>query len=280
MVNKEPNKNYLQLRMCPKRMNKGAIYTSKIIKATALIADTMQLLNHYDHNIATKQNLDQARSTNIFGKASRSRVEDILNIFRQRYLENVQVGEALSVLVKEGYIYDGLIKLFYYFSALSDKLLYDAVIKVIYPHYLQGDEEIYLSTIIQAIYEWKEDGKTTTNWSEKTIIRVAQHILATLRDFRILEGVKVKKITPIYMPLGVFSLISLYLYFETGRGEKVLHHPDWKLFFWEDAQVERAFYEAHQLKLLDYQAAGSTIRLGYPSTNLKEYAYVILERAN
>src|SRR5664279_2958300 len=44
--------------------------------------------------------LSRVRRENIFGKASRSRVEDILGIFRQRYLSEQSVTKALVTLVR------------------------------------------------------------------------------------------------------------------------------------------------------------------------------------
>src|SRR5438876_5570540 len=61
-------------------------YTSKIIKAGALLADTKTLLSHWDVGVSVQENLHRLHRENVFGKASRSRVEDVLAIFRQRYL--------------------------------------------------------------------------------------------------------------------------------------------------------------------------------------------------
>jgi Arc/MetJ-type ribon-helix-helix transcriptional regulator len=49
-------------------------YTSKIIKAGALLADTKTLLSHWDMRASIRENLDRMRRENIFGKASRSRM--------------------------------------------------------------------------------------------------------------------------------------------------------------------------------------------------------------
>jgi hypothetical protein len=51
-------------------------YSSKIIKAGALIGDTKTLLSHWDVDAPVDDNLSRVRRHNIFGKASRSRVED------------------------------------------------------------------------------------------------------------------------------------------------------------------------------------------------------------
>ena len=62
-------------------------YTTRIIKAGALLNDTKTLLSHWDSGQSVKDNLRRFQKDNLFGKASRSRVEDILRIFRQRYLK-------------------------------------------------------------------------------------------------------------------------------------------------------------------------------------------------
>jgi hypothetical protein len=70
-------------------------YTSKIIKAGALLADTKTLLSHWDVRVSIRENLDRLHRENVFGKASRSRVKNILAIFRQRYLREESVATAL-----------------------------------------------------------------------------------------------------------------------------------------------------------------------------------------
>ena len=78
-----------------------ARYTSRIIKAGALLADTKLLLENWDQGADVQANLDRVRQENLFGKASRSRIEDILLVFRQRYLKDPEILRALVALVKE-----------------------------------------------------------------------------------------------------------------------------------------------------------------------------------
>src|SRR5438876_10867316 len=69
-----------------KQRRSEAPYTSRILKAGALIADTKTLLAHWYVGATVDENVTRARRDNVFGKASRSRVEDILAIFGRRYL--------------------------------------------------------------------------------------------------------------------------------------------------------------------------------------------------
>jgi len=47
---------------------KEVVYSSKIIKAGALIADTKTLLTHWDLSISVTENVERFRRDNIFGK--------------------------------------------------------------------------------------------------------------------------------------------------------------------------------------------------------------------
>ena len=46
------------------------LYTSKIIKAGASLADTKTLLSHWDVTTSVQKNMERMRWENIFGKAS------------------------------------------------------------------------------------------------------------------------------------------------------------------------------------------------------------------
>ena len=101
-VHQEMNKQHCGLVMVDQtnKMARGTShtadrYTTKIIKASALLSDTKTLFALWDTSCSDRENLDRFRNENLFGKASRSRIEDILAIFRQRYLTEESVTTAL-----------------------------------------------------------------------------------------------------------------------------------------------------------------------------------------
>lgn len=103
-----------------KRFRPLTTYASKIIKAGALIGDTKTLLSHWDLTATVTENINRAQRDNVFGKASRSRVEDILAIFRQRYLAEKSVTRALVTLVRGKFPAAALDRLLYFHSARAD----------------------------------------------------------------------------------------------------------------------------------------------------------------
>lgn len=255
-------------------------YSSKIIKAGALLADTKTLLAHWNLAATARDNLARIRWENLFGKASRSRVEDILVIFRQRFLTEETVTRALVVLVREKFPAASLDRILYFHAARSDRLLHDVVVEVLVPLQAKGIIDIDVVEIQKPLKKWMDEGKTSAPWSEPTSERIAQGLLSALRDFGVLKGAVHKRIAPAILPVEAFAYLMFFLKQQQPSGAKLLELPDWKLFFLPREGVERFLFEAHQQKLLEYHAAGSVTRLTFPTGTLEEVANVLAERAH
>jgi hypothetical protein len=229
---------------------------------------------------SVRENLDRMRRENVFGKASRSRVRDILSVFRQRYLKEESVTKALVILLNHQFATASLDRLLYFHSARADHLLHDIVTELLLPLKVRGIIDIEMTDVERAIAKWVSEGKTTSPWGENTIRRVTQGLLSTLRDFGVLAGVVNKRLSPAYLPIEAFAYITFYLKQRQPSGAKLIELPDWKLFFLPSEGVERLLVEAHQQGLLEYHAAGTVTRLTFPSNSLEDYAYVLAETAH
>ncbi len=260
--------------------DRDKIYSSRIVKASALLPDTKTLLAHWDESLSMQENLDRIRRENIFGKASRSRIEDILTIFRQRYLTSEAITSSLVTLVRENFITEGLDRILYFYAAQSDRLLHDIVTEVLAPFRLRGKMDVTVQDIQSAVLHWLHEGKTVGQWSDYTVLRVTRGLLSTLRDFGVLEGILHKHIAPIYLPVEAFAYLAFYLQQRQPSGERLLDDPEWQLFFLSRHAVEQFFLEAHQHHLLEYHAAGSIIRITFPTISIEEYAYALTQRAH
>ena len=222
-------------------------YSSKIIKAGALISDTKTLLAHWHPSETVAENTARLRRENVFGKSSRSRVEDIVAIFRQRYMDEPSVTSALARLAQSRLPSAVLDRLLYFHSARSDRLLFDTVVEILQPIHDTG---------------------------------IAQGLLATLRDFGVLEGAVKKRITPPFLPDQACAYIAFFLNQHQPSGAKLIEQRDWQLFFLKPEVVERLLFEAHQRDLLEYHVAGTVTRLTFPAKTLEEYADVIAQRTH
>lgn len=255
-------------------------YSSKIIKAGALLSDTKILLANWKNDLSVAENLDRFRKENVFGKASRSRIEDILPLFRQRYLDERHTINALLTLVNARLSAETLNPILYYYSVQADPLLHDIVVDVLWPLHQSGRSEIHVNEIQQVLNVWVSEGKTVGIWNDTTTLRVAQGVLSTLRDFGILEGGSRKRLAPLFLPVEAFSYIAFCLKQNQPSGDKLIDDPEWRLLFLPRSAIERFLMEAHQKRLLEYHAAGSVIRIAFPAETIEEYANVILGATN
>jgi hypothetical protein len=222
--------------------------------------------------------MERIRRENLFGKASRSRVRDVLAIFRQRYLAEGCVTQALVVLIKKRLAAAALDRILYFHAARADRVLHDTVTEILSPLQACGITSIASLEIQRSLKKWVSAGKTSGHWSEQTIVRIAQSLLSTLRDFGVLQGKAKKRIAPAYLPVTAFAYVAFCLKQHQPSGAKLIELPDWKLFFLAREAVERFLFEAHQHDLLQYHAAGNVTRLTFPANTLEEYAHVIAER--
>lgn len=263
-----------------KALSPKKLYTSRIIKASALLTDTRMLFRYWDETLSVPENLNRLRQENIFGKASRSRVEDILTIFHQRYLSSEAVMRSLVVLVRHGFPDEALERILYFFATQSDLLLHDTVTEALVSLRAQGKLDVSPTYIQSVLTEWINEGLMTSHWSAETVERVTQGLLTTLRDFGVLAGVVKKHLAPIHLPREAFAYITFYLWQQQPSGKRLLNNPEWQLFFLTRQMVERYLMEAHQFHLLEYHAAGSVIRITFPASTLEEYAYALTQRAH
>ena len=252
-------------------------YSSKIIKAGALLPDTKALFSAWDPKLSVSDNIHRIRHHNLLGKTSRSRAEDILAIFRQRYLTEETVARALAALVKRQSNGNTLDRILYFHTARADLLLQDVVINLLVPQRAQGHMDIDVREVERTLRKWVDEGKTSGAWGDYTVHRVTQGLLSTLRDFGVLQGAVNKRIAPVYLSVQAFSYIAFYLKQHQPSGAKLLDLVDWRLFFLPRDGVERFFLEAHQNGLLEYHVAGSVTRLTFPATTLEEYVNVITQ---
>ncbi|MBI4586095.1 MAG: DUF1819 family protein [Planctomycetes bacterium] len=251
------------------------LYSSQIIKAGALLEDTSIFLSLWRKDLFMEENLRRFRQENLLGKGSRARVDEMLVAFRKRYLVSEDLIQSLSSLLKQSFRTKGLDKILYYYTLHADLLLQDVVLDYVLPAYKSGKMEMTVDGLQGQLSSYVREGKTAGIWSEPTLRRIARGILSTLRDFGLLKGRVKKSIAPPYLPTGAFSFIAFDLHFQGLSGQGLLNAREWSFFLLDKRSVERSFFEAHQRHFLEFQAAGSMVRIHFPAASRKEYANVL-----
>jgi len=166
--------------------------------------------------------------------------------------------------------------IYYWITARSEPLMYDFVVEKL------SDVRRRLAPAVGVAdaESWIRDKLTECGkvWSRSVTTKVAQGLLAALRDFGVLEGSVKKRLVPYYFPLESFAYLAFVLCRLGEAGGGCITHSDWRLFFLSLPAVERLFMEAHQQRLLEYYAAGSIIRVTFPTESLEEYSRVVTRR--
>jgi len=254
------------------------IYSSRILKAGALLNETKTLISAWNESASNSENIARFQHENILGKASRSRANDILTAFRQRYLVDGQVMRTLTLLIKMRCPAEIINRILYFHAAMSDPLIHDFAAEMLWSKYHRGLQEVSVDETRDWINKKIAEGRTMEPWSEETLKRSARGLMSALRDYGILNGIKHKQIAPIYVPIGAFCYIAFYLHSLRLSGKSLLESVEWRLFLLEARDVEKLLIEAHQLHLLEYRAAGCVIRIDFPVGTMEDYSHVILER--
>jgi hypothetical protein len=255
---------------------------TRLIKSSGLLADISLLLSAWDESKSTEDNFDAAIRRNVFGKSSRQRVAELLRVFRQRYLPQDGSDYAFRIFVGSSLASEVTNPVVYYQTALAEPAFYDFVTGYLRERYLQGERAVTVRNGYEFVREAIRAGKTEGTWdSENTRMRVAQGLMSTARDFGVLSGTPrspERMITAPYLPILSFAYIAFHIKRLEASGEKLVNHPHWRLFFLPPHEVENRLAEADAEKLLSYQAAGSIVRIEFPTTDFTEYAHALVGR--
>jgi hypothetical protein len=127
--------------------------------------DTKLLLETWNTDTDIGNNLQRVREENLLGKSSRSRVEEVLRVFRHRYLEDPEILRALVALVKGGMLAESLDRVLYFQAVRSDPLLHDLVVEVLANWATRSDREVRPWEVQNWLDEQVEAGRTERSWS-------------------------------------------------------------------------------------------------------------------
>jgi hypothetical protein len=256
-------------------------YTSRLIKASALQADAKALLAAWREGEPLDLLYRRSLAENILGKAARSRTEDVLEVMRRRYLADPEVAAALHILAQAPAVTSVLNAALYFHAAQDDFLLHDLVTEWL--AYRPVGSTLTLTDVLTRIEDWMHQGRTTSCWGRATAVRVAQGAMATLRDFGVLSGPRrgpTKRLTGLALVPGAAAYIAFALHRSGAAGLALVDHPDWRLFLLTSRDaVERLLIEAQGERLLTYDAAGSIVRVEFPTPSLAEYARGLAARS-
>ena len=255
--------------------NPKKTYTSRLQKGGALLEDMRFLVREWEEGSNDEQR-QRLIVENVLGKKTRARASDVYTrAFSQRFIKGdpQEAWKILRPLEDREVDLEILRPVYYWITARSEPLLYDFVSEEI----IARSGNLDLSVRVDETSQWIKNRLLIQDqtWTDTVALKVSRGLLAALRDFGILEGASKKKIAPVYLPVESFAYIAFNLHTLGNSSERLVTHPDWRLFLMQPFVVERLFLDAHQNRLLHYEAAGKIYRIEFPAKKVEEMADVI-----
>jgi hypothetical protein len=163
---------------------------------------------------------------------------------------------------------------YYWITARAEAPLYGFVTDVVYSRSRSANRELRVEeAVLWLTQRLRIVGK---KWTPSVTLKVAQGILAAIRDFGILEGTVRKRISSVSFLPEACALIVFCLHDMGISGRELVRHLDWRLFLLGETGVEHLLLECHQHRWLRFESAGNLCRTEFPDVSFKEYAHVIL----
>lgn len=241
-------------------------YKARFHHSGAMIEEMLLLTSYFDPDVDKKTWEQKVVSENLLAKNTRNWVKEVVSGSFYPRLVNGPIPESWQIIRRfTANTADQSIlhSILYYITAKYDEFLYDFVTEEVHQRFYSGQLNISPVDVYNYIHSLPEE-LFNKPWSDYVQRRYSGGIMATLRDFGILEGKSHKKIANYYLPMATFVFVAYLLNQNTKSGEKNLHHKDWNLFLLNSRAVERMYLQAHQLNYLSYHAAGGIIRIEFP----------------
>ncbi len=249
----------------------GEVYTSRLAKGGAALEDTRRVVELWDPELSSEENLRRLSSENLLGKPSRSRLDDLLyRVIQRRYTDpGSHVVPALKGLLSEPRAFR---EACFYETARADDLLAAFAEGPMWEWWQQGRLSVGIIDALGWLDELSATGLVPA-WSDSVRMRTAQGLLSTLRDFGILAGVTKghrKEIAPPAMTPRGFAYVA-WREHEQGASSRALANSSvWHRWLLDDSAVEDLFVRSARLGVLRFSRAGSAVRLDWLVGRLEE----------
>jgi hypothetical protein len=202
-------------------------YDTNLLKATGLVQETLTLLDAYQLGQSKEEFTRQVIASDLLGKATQSRVNDIIsrNFYRRYVSAGPEVLMALKRLQNNYVAFEVLNQLFLIYTCRTNEILADFIKLIYWPKATAGSSIILNEDAMGFIHEAISDRHIISQWSESSQKFVAAKIMACLIDFRLIE--KNKAIRQFSPADATINFLLHEGHFKGLSDMQLLRIPDW-----------------------------------------------------
>jgi hypothetical protein len=165
------------------------------------------------------------------------------------------------------------------YTCRANPVLADFVLEVYWQRYAAGSLAVTKNDARSFIRRAVGRGRTTSRWSESTIIRVSNYLLGICADYALIGPLHAdaRSIVPFRITPITTSLLAHDLHFRGLGDSAVVHHAEWGLFGVVSADVLQELKRLALRGEIIVQAAATIIDIGWKYKSMEEIAHVLAE---
>lgn len=259
----------------------AAPYTTQLQAGLGLLPETVRLLELWKPGMTGQDLLRHALGSGHFPTMSARRLRNIIiEAFAPRYLVQNGMQPAVILKILAGRIAQSdLRQTMFLYTCRANPILADYVREVYWGRFAAGGQAVTKGETTAFIRRAVGGGRTTTPWSESTIIRVSRYLLGACADFGLLGAMKgnARAIAPFRISSATTSLLAHDLHFRGLGDNAVLRHEDWGLFGLEPADVLQELKRLALRGEIIVQSAAAVTQIGWKYKSLEECAHGLAE---
>ncbi len=248
--------------------------SSTIVKGGALVDDTMRLVAAWDWSASSQDNLDHLVGENALGLPSQSRAEVVVRrVLAPRYVEpgpcvlrGLDAARSNRDAFRDACMFE---------ATRNDELLARFAEEAIPRWYEAGRLEVDVELVLGWLDLTANEG-SLPEWSDSLRRRVAQGLIATMRDFGRLVGATNSKSKEIARPgisVGGFAYVAYRLHEQGESSRGILTSRVWRRWLLDDQRVDELMHQLVSRGVLYYSAVGSTLRIDWRVHTLQEVVH-------
>lgn len=245
--------------------------SSSIAHHGAYIWETERILETYIDTESYSAVETAVLEDNLLRKSSDSYRKNILQEIARRYdLDKDGYTETPLVRVFKRPVSESIQEWILYYEFSQEPLVTLLTTEFLYPSFHSGALTLQKGDVVEFINDSEDEFPAISSWSENTRLRVAEHYLAAMKNFGLLEGSKEKEFKYVYPP-DELILYVLYTLFEQDvtTADAVVEHSDWKLLLLTPEEVRDRIQEVSPTHVT-YEKRGSVERLEPMYESLQE----------
>jgi hypothetical protein len=243
-------------------------FTVNIQKGGALLSDARRLVEVWDLSEDAHVNLRRVAESNLLGKATRRRLDDILlrSLAPRFVAPGPHVIAALKQLLGD---HQAFVEAAYYETSRDEALLAAFAEGPCFAWYEAGRSRVTIDDTTAWLSEQAAAG-ALPEWSPTVRTKVGRGLLAALRDFQVLEGAAMKRFAPPKLSVRGFSYVAFRLHQQGAASTTLVTSPVWHRWLLDASRIEDLLHLAGQAGVLTYGSAGSAVRIDWHVTSVEE----------